>query len=60
MLVHCFAGKSRSTSVVLAWLLQDQGMRLQDALALVQARRAGAQPNSGFLAQLASFERQLL
>uniref|UniRef100_K3WQR5 Tyrosine specific protein phosphatases domain-containing protein n=1 Tax=Globisporangium ultimum (strain ATCC 200006 / CBS 805.95 / DAOM BR144) TaxID=431595 RepID=K3WQR5_GLOUD len=59
VLVHCFAGKSRSATLVLAYLIARKQMRLEAALALLQALRPQAQPNSGFLVELALWEQQL-
>ena len=52
-----FAGKSRSTSFVLAYLMMDKGMNLKDALDHVRDRRTIAEPNCGFMFQLKAFER---
>ena len=65
-LVHCAQGKSRSTSVVLAYVMARAHLRIRggsrsppeggvnaaSALAYVQERRAMAQPNRNFMGQL--------
>ncbi|KAL7568045.1 hypothetical protein ACA910_020765 [Epithemia clementina (nom. ined.)] len=56
VLVHCMAGVSRSTSVVLAYLIEYENMSLEDAYVLVKQRRPEIYPNDGFWAQLASYE----
>lgn len=38
-LVHCNAGKSRSGSVAVAWLMKKKHISLQDALEIAQSRR---------------------
>jgi protein-tyrosine phosphatase len=38
--VHCRAGRSRSAAVVAAFLMQSRGLSAEDALALVNSRRA--------------------
>lgn len=58
-LVHCFAGKSRSSSVCIAYLMQTQRLNLLEALRFVRARREVVMPNTGFLAQLKRFEASL-
>jgi protein-tyrosine phosphatase len=58
-LVHCFQGKSRSTSVIVGYLMQRRGLSMDDALALVKSKRPVAAPNIGFALQLRQFERQL-
>ena len=57
MLVHCFAGQSRSVALVLAYLVMERGLRLEDALALVRKARPGACPNAGFMRQLGALGR---
>ncbi|KAL3685727.1 hypothetical protein R1sor_003749 [Riccia sorocarpa] len=59
VLVHCFAGRSRSVTVAVAYLMKKYGMRFPQALAHVTSRRKRAQPNPGFLRQLQEFDQQL-
>ncbi|OQR96994.1 hypothetical protein ACHHYP_12867 [Achlya hypogyna] len=59
VLVHCFAGKSRSVTLVLAYLMTYQGLSLDAALALVHSVRPQAQPNQGFMRQLEAFAQTL-
>lgn len=55
VLCHCYAGASRSTSVVVAYLVSSQSMDVDEALALVKSKRKISQPNSGFVAQVRSW-----
>lgn len=51
--VHCNAGRSRSATIVAAWLLATGRARMVDeALALIQVYRDGINPNPGFVKQL--------
>ncbi|CAL2227333.1 hypothetical protein PRUPE_1G151900 [Prunus persica] len=59
VLVHCFVGRSRSVTIVVAYLMKKHGMNLSQALEHVKSRRPQAAPNSGFISQLQSFERSL-
>nr|XP_018684548.1 PREDICTED: dual specificity protein phosphatase 1B-like isoform X4 [Musa acuminata subsp. malaccensis] len=59
VLVHCFAGMSRSVTVVVAYLMKKHRMSLSDALSLVRSKRPHIAPNHGFLTQLANFEKSL-
>jgi protein-tyrosine phosphatase len=59
VLVHCVAGVSRSTTLVLAYLIRYRGFTLLDAFDLVAERRRIAWPNDGFYRQLISYERSL-
>jgi hypothetical protein len=52
-------GASRSTAVVLAYLVRRKGMTLRDAFTLVKQRRPVARPNKGFCAQLIALETAL-
>lgn len=59
VLVHCVAGVSRSTTLVLAYLIRYRGYSLLDAFDLVAERRRIAWPNDGFYRQLINYERSL-
>lgn len=52
VLVHCIAGRSRSVTVVLAWLIVNRGMSFADALLAVQGARPWVDPNMGFVNQI--------
>lgn len=59
VLVHCFVGKSRSVTVVVAYLMKKHGMSVSEALKHVKSKRPIASPNSGFMLQLQNFEKSL-
>mmetsp|Transcript_492 Transcript_492/g.1834 ORF Transcript_492/g.1834 Transcript_492/m.1834 type:complete len:256 (-) Transcript_492:184-951(-) len=59
VLVHCFAGKSRSATVCAAYIMATEGLSLEETLRAIGDARPAAAPNHGFMAQLASFEREL-
>ncbi|XP_062177157.1 dual specificity protein phosphatase 1 isoform X2 [Alnus glutinosa] len=59
VLVHCFVGRSRSVTIVVAYLMKKHGMSLDQALEHVKNRRAQAAPNSGFISQLKDLEKSL-
>ncbi|KAF7646584.1 hypothetical protein LDENG_00185090 [Lucifuga dentata] len=56
--VHCLMGVSRSATLVLAFLMIAEGLRLQDAVAAVRLHRDIC-PNPGFLLQLRSLDMSL-
>lgn len=58
--VHCKAGKSRSVTVVLAYLIHAHAWTLKTAYAYVGERRKGISPNIGFVAELMAFEEKEL
>ncbi|ESQ32742.1 hypothetical protein EUTSA_v10005645mg [Eutrema salsugineum] len=56
VLVHCFAGQSRSASIVIAYLMRTEKLSVEDALASLR-QSSNVSPNQGFLKQLDLFER---
>lgn len=52
ILVHCFAGKSRSSSIVMAYLIMKQHMTFDEAYNLIKFKRPIVKPNCGFIKQL--------
>lgn len=58
VLVHCTMGRSRSATIVAAYLIQKHGIRMLDALDVVRAARRVIAPNPSFALQLLRFERQ--
>ena len=59
VLVHCIFGKSRSASIVVAYLMWKEKRSLDDALNFVNQKRSIATPNIGFQKQLKIFEELL-
>ncbi|KAH6757425.1 dual specificity protein phosphatase 1 [Perilla frutescens var. hirtella] len=59
VLVHCFAGRSRSVTIVVAYLIFKRGMSLSEAMDYVRMKRPTISPNSGFKLQLQEYERSL-
>jgi len=60
VLVHCFAGKSRSTTIMISYLIKYQKMTVDQALKAIREKRPVAQPNMGFLKQLRLYEKKIL
>eukprot|EP00347_Sterkiella_histriomuscorum_P002635 403367385 len=59
VLIHCFAGKSRSTSFLLAYIMAKNQTTLKDGVELVRSKRPIACPNPGFMLQLKLYEKSL-
>lgn len=55
VLVHCAAGISRSTTLVISYLIRKFNWTDQQAIAFVTSRRPCCEPNVGFLKQLQRF-----
>lgn len=56
VLVHCFAGVSRSAAIVTAYLMKTERLSQEDALESLQQCCESVCPNDGFLDQLKMFE----
>ena len=56
VLVHCHAGISRSTTIVLAFLMNKYQMTYESALEMVRERRPRIHPNRGFVDQLKLYQ----
>lgn len=59
VIVHCEYGISRSSSLVIAYLMKHQNMTLDQAFKHIKQRRPWIQPNAGFWAQLQRYEEKL-
>ncbi|CAD6238668.1 unnamed protein product [Miscanthus lutarioriparius] len=59
VLVHCFEGKSRSATVVLAYLMLREGFTLAKAWNLLKKVHRRAQPNDGFAKALLALDKRL-
>ncbi|XP_054655309.1 serine/threonine/tyrosine-interacting-like protein 1 [Dunckerocampus dactyliophorus] len=59
VLVHCSMGRSRSSALTLAFLMQHRQWSLLHALRWLKERRACTAPNLNFLRQLITYEEQL-
>eukprot|EP01133_Synstelium_polycarpum_P013859 gene13859-16343_t len=60
VLVHCFAGMSRSASVCIAYLIRKLKISYDDAYGLVKDARSIVCPNPGFVRQLKEYEQSIL
>ncbi|KAH1260835.1 Protein-tyrosine-phosphatase MKP1 [Glycine max] len=57
--VHCCQGVSRSTSLVIAYLMWREGQSFDDAFQFVKAARGIADPNMGFACQLLQCQKRV-
>ena len=58
--VHCAAGISRSSSMVIAYLMIEKKMRYDEAYGLVKKKRPIICPNLGFQAQLRKIDEMIV
>jgi protein-tyrosine phosphatase len=59
VLVHCHAGVSRSSTILIAYIMKSQKMKLDKILDLMKTKREKVSPNIGFLQQLYQYEKEL-
>ncbi|KAK9117693.1 hypothetical protein Sjap_016640 [Stephania japonica] len=59
VLVHCFEGRSRSATLVLAYLMQRKSLTLLEAWNTLKKAHRRAQPNDGFAKALLDLDRRL-
>lgn len=57
--VHCCQGVSRSTSLVIAYLMWREGQSFEDAFQYVKAARGVTNPNMGFACQLLQCQKRV-
>ena len=53
-------GRSRSTSILIAYMIKYFGFSAQKAFEFIKQRRKEINPNIGFIGQLYSYERYIL
>ncbi|CAJ1005949.1 putative Dual specificity phosphatase, catalytic domain containing protein [Leishmania naiffi] len=59
VLVHCQKGRSRSVTIVLAYLIYTNGWSVAEAMKYVGTRRPCAEPNIGFMEELRKLQESL-
>jgi protein-tyrosine phosphatase len=57
--VHCVQGISRSTTMILSYMIYTQKTNLEDGLKFIRSIRHIANPNMNFMAQLIWFHKRL-
>lgn len=55
VLIHCFAGKSRSASIVIGYLMKKEKISFETALDIVRKSRPCVEPNLAFCTQLSQY-----
>jgi protein-tyrosine phosphatase len=57
VLVHCYAGVSRSATITIAYIMKTSSKKFENAFEEVKKRRICISPNEGFIDQLKDFEK---
>lgn len=52
LLIHCIAGRSRSVTLLIAYLIYKHKYTVEDALSLIKKKRPIIEPNQNFIRQL--------
>lgn len=59
VLVHCFAGKSRSTTILVSYLMKKERAKRDTVLEGIQPKRPIIKPNPAFMKQLLEWQKDL-
>ncbi len=58
ILIHCMEGKSRSTSILMAYLIKYKNENTNSAYKILKAKRKLTMPNLGFMYKLREYEKK--
>jgi protein-tyrosine phosphatase len=59
VMVHCFAGISRSSTIIIAYMIKYLDYDFEQALEFCQSKREKINPNQGFRKQIDEYEKEL-
>ena len=59
VLIHCHAGISRSSTILIAYIMKSKKLKLDKVLEKLRTKREKVNPNSGFIEQLKKYEKEL-
>lgn len=59
VLVHSYFGMSRSSAVIIAYLMKEKNWNLKDAYQHLKERHSSVNPNDNFVVQLIRYEQEL-
>ena len=59
VLVHCYAGISRSATIMISYLMAQYDMTLPTATQVIKNKRWFINPNTGFIKQLQLYQKEL-
>ena len=58
ILIHCMEGKSRSTTILMAYLIKCKNENTNSAYKILKTKRQLTMPNLGFMNKLREFEKE--
>lgn len=58
--IHCYAGVSRSTTCLVAYMMKYRGMTISGAINFIRKKRSIINPNPGFVQQLRNYAKRLV
>lgn len=59
ILTHCVQGRSRSATIVAAYLIRYHHMTAEEAVAFIKDKRTQVEPNPGYIRQLHEYEQKV-
>jgi len=59
LFIHCVEGKSRSVSLLIAYLINRCGVTYEEALTFIQSKRPQADPKPSFVTALKAYQEEL-
>ena len=59
ILIHCMEGKSRSTTLLMAYLIKYQNENTNSAYKIIKSKRQLTMPNLGFMYKLREYEKNI-
>ena len=59
ILVHSYFGMSRSSAIIIAYLMKEKGWNLKDSYQHLKEKHSSANPNDNFVVQLIRYEQEL-
>ena len=60
ILIHCMQGKSRSTTILMAYLIKYKNEDTNSAYKIIKSKRRLTMPNLGFMYKLREFEKNMI